>query len=84
MTCRSIVLPLSFVALSEVPAMVASERLAPLAALPQRDRTAETRPILAERDALRTRIRTLIRSWTPALCGAAPAPAVLEPNARPR
>ena len=81
---QEIVLPLSFVALSEVPAMVASERLAPLAALPQRDRSAETRPILAERDALRARIRTLIRSWTPALCGAPPAPAVLEPNARPR
>ena len=81
---QEIVLPLSFVALSEVPAMVASQRLAPLAALPQRDRIAETRPILAERDALRVRIGTLIRSWTPASCGSAPAPTVLEPNARLR
>lgn len=86
---QEIVLPLSFVALSEVPAMVASQRLAPLAALPQRDRLAETRPILAERDALRARIGVLIRSWTPASCGLAPAPrapapVVLEPNARSR
>jgi hypothetical protein len=83
---QEIALPLSFVALSEVPAMMAAQRLAPLATLPERDRRAETRPILAERDRLRVRIHALIASWSPASCSGmpAPAPVVFQPNTRRR
>ena len=80
---QELVLPLSFVALSEMPAAVAAQRLAPLAALPETDRKAETRQILADRDGLRARIADLIASWTPDLCrGAAPG-GLFHPNLHP-
>lgn len=80
---QELVLPLSFVALSEVPAIVATQRLAPLAALPAANRTVETRAILRDRDALRTRIGDLIAGWTPALCTGSPAgPGLFHPNLR--
>ena len=81
---QELVLPLSFVALSEVPAMAAAQRLAPLAALPPADRKAETTSILRDRDALRARITGLIASWRPALCGphAASGGGVFQPSLR--
>lgn len=76
-------LPLSFVALSEVPAMMAAQRLAPLAALPVADRRAQTARILADRNDLRRRIAGLIASWTPSACAGVPAQApLLHPNLR--
>ncbi len=81
---QELVLPLSFVALSEVPAIAAAQRLAPLATLPPADRAAETAPILQDRDRLRMLIDGLIASWTPAVCGTQAAPSGLfHPSLRP-
>ncbi|MBE7212297.1 MAG: hypothetical protein INR65_14845 [Gluconacetobacter diazotrophicus] len=82
---QEIALPLTFVALSELPAVVTAQRLLPLAALPDADRAAETAPILLQRDALRARITALIAAWTPARCaaGTGPAPGLVHPDARP-
>ena len=80
---QELVLPLSFVALSEVPAAVAAQRLAPLAALPDADRKTETALILADRDALRARIAALVAGWTPSVCEAAPSGTLFHPNLRP-
>ena len=80
---QEIGLPLTFVALSELPASVAAQRLALLALLPARDRGIETARVLADRNELRGRIRGLIASWTPAACtGALPA-GPFQPNRRP-
>ena len=84
---QELVLPLSFVALSEVPTIVTAQRLAPLAALPAADRHAETTAILRDRDGLRARVDALIAGWTPAGCGPqAPSGGgggLFQPNLRP-
>lgn len=80
---QEIGLPLTFVALSELPASVAAQRLAPLTLLPARDRINETSQVLADRNELRARIRGLIAGWTPAACtGTAPG-GLFQPNRRP-
>lgn len=79
-------MPLTSVALSEVPAAVAAQRLAPLANLPAADRAAETRRVLRDRNRLRTRIAALIRSRSPATCsgtGAIPSPGIALPQPGP-
>ncbi|WP_419730828.1 hypothetical protein [Lichenicola sp.] len=85
---QELVLPISFVALSELPAFVAEQRLAPLAALPDADRRMETARVLLDRDGLRARVAALIASWSPRLCPATrterqPSPGLFQPNARP-
>ncbi len=81
---QELVLPLTFVALSEVPAIAAAQRLAPLAGLPAADRTAETRAILRDRNDLRGRTDGLIASWSPAVCGPhPPTGGLFHPNLRP-
>ncbi len=81
---QELVLPLTFVALSEVPAIATAQRLAPLAGLPAADRTAETRAILRDRTALRRHTDDLIASWSPAACGPHPSPGGLfQPSLRP-
>lgn len=81
---QELVLPLSFVALSEVPAAAAAQRLAPLAALPDADRRREVTQVLADRDALRARIAGLIANWSPSSCpGTATSPPLFHPNQRP-
>lgn len=77
---QELVLPLSFVALSELPAAVAAQRLAPLAALPPADRRAQTTLILADRNRLRARIAGLIASWSPATCPGTPPGGLFHPN----
>lgn len=82
---QQLTLPLSFVALSEVPAAVAAQRLVPLAALPEASRRMEVTRVLAGRNALRVRIDRLIASWTPASCRGAAAPGGLfHPSLRRR
>lgn len=78
---QQITLPISFVALSEVPAQSAAQRLAALSALPQAQQQMEAAPILADRDALRTRIAALIAGWTPSACTGTEQPGLLHPNA---
>ena len=84
---QELVLPITFVALSELPATVAGQRLTPLAALPAADRRTETARILQDRDDLRTRIARLIADWTPQSCGDGRStrspPGPFQPNARP-
>ena len=82
---QELVLPITFVALSELPAAVAGQRLAPLAGLPEADRRAEVARILEERDGLRLRIAGLIAGWTPQSCKDADnsTPGPFQPNARP-
>lgn len=80
---QEIGLPLTFVALSELPASVAAQRLAPLTLLPARDRGIETAQVLADRNELSARIRGLIVSWTPAACTGAGQAGPFQPNHRP-
>ncbi|MCQ8278524.1 hypothetical protein NFI95_08680 [Acetobacteraceae bacterium KSS8] len=80
---QEITLPLSFVALSEVPAASAAQRLAAIAALPQAEQRTETAAILADRDALRARIGALIAGYDPAACnGHQRSPGPFTPNTR--
>lgn len=79
---QQITLPLSFVALSEVPAQSAAQRLAALSALPQAQQKQQAAPILADRDALRARIDALIAGWTPSSCTGTAPPGLLHPNLR--
>jgi hypothetical protein len=76
-------LPLSFVALSEIPSVATAQRLSVLAALPDADRRTETVPILADRDALRARIAGLIADWNPAACRGKASSGLFHPNVRP-
>ncbi len=80
---QEITLPLSFVALSEVPAASAAQRLAALSVLPSPEQRTEAAAILADRDVLRTRIAALIASYDPAACtGRDRSPGPFVPNAR--
>lgn len=79
---QELALPLTFVALSEVPAAVAAQRLAPLAGLPAADRANETRRIVRDRNALRARIDGLIRGWSGTDCAGAPPAGPIHPNLR--
>lgn len=84
---QELVLPITFVALSELPASVAGQRLAPLAALPDADRRTEVARVIEDRDSLRSRISALIAGWTPQLCVKGrpngPPAGPFQPNARP-
>lgn len=80
---QELALPLTFVALSEVPAAVAAQRLAPLAGLPSADRALETRRIIRDRNALRQRIHDLIADWSAAQCTGLPPAGPFHPNLRP-
>lgn len=65
---QQLTLPLTFVALSEIPGELASLQLAPLETLPTAIRARETARVLADRDALAQRIAVLIAQWNPASC----------------
>jgi len=79
---QQLTLPLTFVALSEIPDYSAAQRLEPLAALPKAVQAPEVRAIVRERDALRGRIDALIEGWAPGQCrsNGTQVP-VLQPNA---
>ncbi len=72
---QGLTLPLSFAALSSLPDVMASQRLALLLDLPMSEKAAGTRGVLAERDVLRRRIRMLIHGFNPARCQAGAPPA---------
>jgi hypothetical protein len=65
---QELVLPVSFTALSGLPDVVAAQRLALAAALPEAPRQQEAARILRDRDALRSRIDGLIAGFSPATC----------------
>lgn len=62
-------LPLSFVALSELPDVVASQRAVLFANLPAPVRSAEMRRVIAERDSLRRQTQAVITSFDLRSCG---------------
>ena len=65
---QGLTLPLTFAALSALPDVMASQRLALFAGLPASAKAAGARVVLADRDVLRRRIRLLIRRFDPAKC----------------
>lgn len=69
-------LPLSFVALSELPDVVASQRALLFANLPASVRGAELRRVIAERDSLRRQTQAVIASFDLGGCG---GPAAVQP-----
>jgi hypothetical protein len=79
---QQITLPLSFVAVSEIPAVSTAQRLAALSGLPDADRKAQTASILADREALRARIGVLIAGWSRAACRDGQPAGLFHPDAR--
>ena len=70
---QGLTLPLTFAALSSLPDVVASQRLALFSDLPPRARSVAVHRALVARDGLRLRVGRLIRGFDPGLCQAAPA-----------
>lgn len=69
---QSITLPLTFVALSNVPDATLAARLATLADLPAPERARQTEDAVARRDTLARRIDALVAGFRPELCRPAP------------
>ncbi|MGI3778335.1 MAG: hypothetical protein ACRYGC_13680 [Janthinobacterium lividum] len=65
---QGLTLPLAFAALSELPDVIAAQRAALFAGLPEAARRAGLRRVLAGRDALRARIARAIAGFDPAAC----------------
>ena len=78
---QELTLPLSFSALSELPDVVVAQRAALLTGLPAGERARESRRLLAERDALRRQIGTLIAHFDAKSCDGAAAGGVFHPMA---
>ena len=66
---QGLTLPLTFAALSELPDVVAAQRVVLFASLPAGARNTGIRRVLAERDGLRTRTQSLIASFNLGECG---------------
>lgn len=65
---QELTLPLTFASLSELPDVMAAQRVLLFAGLPAADRTIEMRRVLAERDDLRRQTTALIAGFDLALC----------------
>ena len=68
---QQLTLPLTFVALTNIPDAIEADQLATItASMPAGQRRAAASAARRSRDALAARIDALVQSWTPALCAA--------------